>query len=1074
MERNGRVHGRGISWGRAVGALLVMGALLGAGAAVAETTVRAPPEFREPVTLRSRDGVLEVRLTARQGEVRLDTANVPVKNALVYGYTLVQGTASNGEASAVSTYPAPTLQVFPGETLIIHMDNALENLTIRDFYDPRYTAADGTVPLTPPQLTQSPLNLHTHGLHVSPKGNADNVLLHLPAGTSNTHVYRILKDHPQGAYWYHPHLHTLTAAHVYYGLAGLLVIGRIDGNLPLVSARDIPIRTMALQYNFVFDRTGPNPQFNNPYWPQFVSTLEPPAEGALAAGTYRPLLAPVNFTAARAGTRFPTVWYAGPLSIRNQRGLFQYIPSNLQSFTAASGAAGSVPADPALPDAERDVQFTVNGQFQPVLRGRPGQTEIWVLANMSDVAYMNVQLTETATGRHPKIAIVGQDGNASPAVRNPVDAGGTRLAISPGSRFALAVTLPETGELVLEMPPLGGGARTQNAPGILYTANGTENPPAVLGTLSVAPSAVSYEDGFFAFPTQVLLRAVPDGRKGRATPFVAGQGLGVGGFEDLSRVTPDLTRHILINGGFLNNLASKGDPKAFIYAFDSRAFPNVPLIQPRLGSVEEWVFRNENNDEHPIHIHVNDFQVTGLSDPTVDLTLGPLMQGLDNINVPAPNLGPEESVIAPGTLSLRTRFQDYIGLFVMHCHRLNHEDNGLMVLVNVIPAVSPYAVAVPGGSGRPAVVQVRDGKDDRLIATVTPFPGFEGALSVAMGDVDDDGVYDLVVGAGPGHGPEVAVYSGAAKEGAKDGKGPFVQEVARFTAFDPAATGGVSVASAQIDGTSADNIIVGSGPGVPGEVKVFRAVRGPAGWAPAVFSSFSPYGADRSGVAISSGTVDFATGRQSILTAPGPGAPGRVKVFAFPLLGRVGGAEGSVAAGVPTQAVAAQGGFSPFADICRSPVPVGAPVVTAEFAPFGDDYRGGLSLATGWLAGDLGGAERIVVGQSDGGAVKVFTSGSALDGGPPMYIHGADAHPAVAFEEMASFFPAGPGRRGVSVATTSTTSGADLLVAAPGETGQAILRFDLVRPDATARVLEARRISEMRVDGSSPVTLGGD
>ena len=78
-----------------------------------------------------------------------------------------------------------------------------------------------------------------------------------------------------------------------------------------------------------------------------------------------------------------------------------------------------MPADPALPDYQRDVQFTVNGQFQPVIKSKAGQTEIWVLANVSDIAYMNVQLTETATGRHPKIAIVGQDGNPYPAVHYP-------------------------------------------------------------------------------------------------------------------------------------------------------------------------------------------------------------------------------------------------------------------------------------------------------------------------------------------------------------------------------------------------------------------------------------------------------------------------------------------------------------------------------------------------------------------------------------------------------------------------------------------------------------------------------
>ena len=37
-------------------------------------------------------------------------------------------------------------------------------------------------------------------------------------------------------------------------------------------------------------------------------------------------------------------------------------------------------------------------------------------------------------------------------------------------------------------------------------------------------------------------------------------------------------------------------------------FPNVPLIQPRLNSVEEWRITDLNNDAHPMHIHVNDFR----------------------------------------------------------------------------------------------------------------------------------------------------------------------------------------------------------------------------------------------------------------------------------------------------------------------------------------------------------------------------------------------------------------------------------------------------------------------------------
>ena len=375
-----------------------------------KTDLAIRPEFREPIVLTSKDGVLEVRLTARQGRATLDTVATPVQNFLLFDYEVILGTASNGQKSGGNLYPAPTLQVFPGERLIVHFENGLTGLTIRDYFIPQYTAKDQPVPLYPEQMTSSPINLHTHGAHISPRGNADNVMLHIPPGMSNTYTYDIPRNMPQGLYWYHCHLHGLTAAQVYSGLAGLLAVGRTDGNLPLVTEKRIPVRNMALQYNFVFDRAGGMAQLNHLSWPQWVSTIIPPKAGELENGTYRPLLAPVNFKQSKLGTKYFTAWYAGPLSINNHRGESQFIPSNLQQFTAADPKAGSdVPVNPSLPDYQRDVQFTVNGQFQPVIKSKAGQTEIWVLANVSDIAYINVQLTETATGRHPPIAIVGQD-----------------------------------------------------------------------------------------------------------------------------------------------------------------------------------------------------------------------------------------------------------------------------------------------------------------------------------------------------------------------------------------------------------------------------------------------------------------------------------------------------------------------------------------------------------------------------------------------------------------------------------------------------------------------------------------
>ena len=1013
-------------------------------------------DYSEPVMLTSKDGVLEVTLTAHQGHARLDTVATPVQNFLVFAYHVVRGTSSDGQMSGDNLYPPPTLQAYPGETLIVHMNNALTGLTIRDYFNPAYTAKGKEVPLYPEQLTSSPLNLHIHGVHISPKGNSDNVMLHISAGMSNTYTYHIPKDMPQGAYWYHSHLHTLTTGQTYYGLAGLLAIGRTDGNLPVVTANHIPIRNMILQYNGVFDRAGGLAQLNNLFWPEFVSTLTPPKGNQLANGTYRPLMVPVNFMQSRKGTQYLTVWYSGPLSIGNKRGLFQIIPSNLQHFTADPGQPGSdVPANPQLPDYQRDIQFTVNGAFEPTLKIKPGQTEIWVLANISDVAYMNVELTETATGKHPPIAIVGQDGNPAPAVHYPITHHGTQLLIPPATRAAIAVTMPATGDLQLEMPPLDDG-KTKSAPGILYTNDGTGNPPAVLGTLSVAPSAISYLDGFFAFPTQVLVKAVAAEGKGLTTAFAEGQPLqAYTSFEDLSHLTPDVKRQILITGGFLNEHASKSDPKAFVYSFDNNAFPNVPLIQPRLGSVEEWNFTNTNNDEHPIHVHVNDFQVTKSYDPTAHLRTDPDMWGEDNANVPAPLMDANENTIEAGTLSMRTKFVDYTGLYVMHCHRLNHEDNGLMSTINVIPAVSTYAVAVPGSPGHSAVVKIYDGNGDRLIATVTPFPGFEGSPSVAMGDIDGDNVLDLVVGAGKDHRPEVVVYSGAAN----GGKAAFETELARFMAFTSSERGGVNVAATQIDGSTTDNIIVGSGPGVPDQVRVFGSnLPSSSGTPPALFSTFRPYPDDRSGVSVAGGIVDFMSGRNSIVTAPGPGTPAHIKVFDFSLMTPIDG--------VPKQDASMNMHES-----------IDVPMSTAEFTPFGDTYKGGVSLATGWLTGAFGGAQSIVVSQlADPGAVKVYSSGSALQGLPMMYLSNPAHDDPIDFSAVADFSPFA-GSSGARVAATSTTYGADLLVSgvASGNKGVQVIKYRLVRPNPSAVVLQAVRQSEVEsASGSQPYPLGGN
>lgn len=988
-----------------------------------------PAAYREPVKLSSKDGVLEVRLSAHQGTVNLETVSKPVSGFLVFGYDVIKGTSSDGSTKGDNLYPAPTLHVNPGERMIVHFDNDLQDLTIQDFYDPAFTPAGGQVPVHPPALTSAPLNLHVHGVHISPTGNADNVLLSIPPGMGNVYDYAIPKDMPSGMYWYHGHRHTLTAQQTYMGLAGMLEIGRPDGNLPLVTKNNIPIRDMALQDNFVFDRKGSGHELNNPNWPQYVSTLTPPQGTQLADGTYSPSLAPVNFSETTKGAQYMTNWYAGPLSPANHRGQNQYIPTNLQSFSSGSV---NVPADPNLPDNERDMQFTVNGQFQPALKLKPGQTEIWLLANTSDMAYMPVQLTETATGNHPKFSIVGQDGVPYTEVSRPVGGDGTKLVVPSGTRYAIAVTMPAKGDLILEMPPLPGAKPVTN-PGILYTNNGTKNSPAMLGTVTVDPAYISYADGFFTFPTQTLLHVTPDTGQGQTTAFDTGQDLDTyTSYVDTSVMTPDMTRELKLTGGFGNEKASNGDPKAFTYEIDDNTFPNIPLLQPRLNSIEEWKFTNFNNDEHPFHVHVNNFQVTEVIDPVAGTRTGVQPWGQDIVNVPAPVTDENENALVPASVTIRTQFAEYNGPFVLHCHRLNHEDNGMMALVNVIPDVSAYAVAVPGGNGKPATLEVHDGNGDKVIAAVNPFPDFQGTPSVAMADVNGDGILDLIVGTGAGAAPEVVVYSGA-----DGGLGPFSNELARFSPFNADVRSGVSVAGADIDGNSlADNIIVGAGPGTDSQIKVFSS-RLPAqtGSAPDVFSTFAPYPGSRSGVTLATGLVDMMSGRPSIVTAPGPGEPARIKTFRYDLY-------------TPTEKAKAKGAPD------SHPTD---PATTSDFLASDPSYTGGVSLATGWVAGAEGGAQSIVTGQlADTRTVQVWSTGSRLDGQPVMYTQDPnhDMGPLV-FNQIASFAPfsGAPPGTGARVATTSTTTGADLLVSGAGPAGTEVRKYGLARPDPAAKTV---------------------
>lgn len=173
------------------------------------------------------------------------------------------------------------------------------------------------------------------------------------------------------------------------------------------------------------------------------------------------------------------------------------------------------------------------------------------------------------------------------------------------------------------------------------------------------------------------------------------------------------------------------------------------------------------------------------------------------------------------------------------------------------------------GDGRPELVvgaragggpqvKVFDGSTPSELASFFAFdPAFRGGVRVATGDLNGDGAADIIAGAGPGGGPHVKVFNGKTRA-----------ELASFFAYDPTFAGGVFVAAGDMNGDGVDDIITGAGAGAEPHVKVFDGV------SQEPLASFFPYGASfAGGVRVASGDLD-GDGTAEIAVAPGPNSLG--------------------------------------------------------------------------------------------------------------------------------------------------------------------------------------------------------
>ncbi len=166
-------------------------------------------ELRDPLELESQGGTLSVDLRVTEQKTSVSGTGVTAK---VYDGPWAVPSGKYG------LFVGPTLRVKPGDTLIVNLDNRLDE----------------------------PTNLHFHGMHVSPKAPGDDVFIHVMPGDTYRYELDIPSDHNPGTFWYHSHQHGSAEEQVFGGLSGTIVVEGDEADLPK-ALQGLPERVFALK-----------------------------------------------------------------------------------------------------------------------------------------------------------------------------------------------------------------------------------------------------------------------------------------------------------------------------------------------------------------------------------------------------------------------------------------------------------------------------------------------------------------------------------------------------------------------------------------------------------------------------------------------------------------------------------------------------------------------------------------------------------------------------------------------------------------------------------------------------------
>jgi FtsP/CotA-like multicopper oxidase with cupredoxin domain len=278
--------------------------------------------------------------------------------------------------------------------------------------------------------------------------------------------------------------------------------------------------------------------------------------------------------------------------------------------------------------------------FRPAaMRVRPNERQFWRVLNASADTYFDLQVRFGATIQDihdpQEIELIAMDGSAVGG-----DAKRTHVLVGPGARAEFIMTTPPAG--------IWGQLVTLNYE---RGPDGEANPYRTLANISAAGDVPGISTMPAAAPQQVAFHGLADLKPARGRRLYFSE----------QRKDPKTIEYFITEEG--------SKPKVFDMNFKR------PDITAAHGTVEDWVIENRAQEAHVFHIHQLHFQ---LLERDGHEAVEPIIR--DTIDLPYwDGKGPYPSV----KLRMDFRSPEIVGMFVYHCHILEHEDGGMMGSIRV-------------------------------------------------------------------------------------------------------------------------------------------------------------------------------------------------------------------------------------------------------------------------------------------------------------------------------------------------------------------------------------------------------